>query len=306
MGNIKNDYTEKAKRLKPEFDKLNYENKLKLMAENFGEWFPSGIKDESGEIIISVYPNKTVPDETDPEKKVPNENYKEEIQLYNERLINLNETNKDDLFIDLSFDRLKLRFESDILKIRNSNQHPKNLIKEYIKGQLETYRQKMSDSQIKRTKDYYKGNWDLSKKVIDNSFLKARAGENYIAFLQSKIDRAGYEPKGFDNLFEDSKIALQIKDILEKNGFTKEGIWNFDNIKGTKNNTSLVAVYNVLKPLLRTKFQNKVTPIVREFYKEFGIEGLIDEKSMRNYPSKTDLDIFQKIFQELIKNLPLK
>ena len=268
MGTIKESYAEKARRLKPEFDKLNYEDKLKLMTEQFGEYWPSGIIDESGNIIISAYPDL---------------NNKEEILLYNERIINLNEANKNDLFIDLSFDKLKQRFESEVVKIRNSNQHPKNLIKEYIKGQLEIYSQRMSDSTIKRTKDYYKGNWDLSKNVIDNSFLKARAGENYIAFLQSKINRAGYEPKGFDNLFKDSKIALQIKDILENNGFTKNGIWNFDKINGTKNKTSLVALYHVVKPLLKTTFQNKVTPVVTEFYKEFGIEGLITPRSMTGF-----------------------
>ena len=55
MGTIKESYAEKARRLKPEFDKLNYEDKLELMTEQFGEYWPSGIIDESGNIIISAY-----------------------------------------------------------------------------------------------------------------------------------------------------------------------------------------------------------------------------------------------------------
>ena len=105
------------------------------------------------------------------------------------------------------------------------------MIKEYIKGQLETYSQKMSDSRIKRTKDYYKGNWDLSKKVIDNSFLQAQAGENYIAFLQSKINKSSKEetprnPLTFESLFFKPQLAIEVKRILKENEYLNDsGQW---------------------------------------------------------------------------------
>lgn len=277
MGTIKEGNTDRARRLKPEFDKLNYEDKLKLMTKQFGEYWPSGIKDESGNIIISAYPDL---------------NSKEEIQLYNERIINLNEANKNDLFIDLSFDRLKQKYDNEILKIKNSNPDKtcqRNLIKEHIQGQLEIYSKRMSDCTIKRTKDYYKGNWDLSKKVIDNSFLQARAGENYIGFLQSKINKSPKEETPlnhltFESLFFQPQMAIEVNRILKENDYLNDsGQWISS---GKKKRIALP--YYVLKDevnefgVIRSGTESKQLII---WCKEFGINTSYDkgaELSLKN------------------------
>lgn len=104
----------------------------------------------------------------------------------------------------------------------------------------------------------------------------------------------------FESLFKDPENASKVKSILENNGFTNKGVWNFENIKGTGNKTSLVAVYTTIKPLLKTDYTSEKTPIVKLFYKEFGIEGVIDPRSMTNDPSLNDQLIFQNLFRTLL------
>jgi hypothetical protein len=254
------------------------------MDDHFGGC--SGIGDpKKGNMIFSIWPQTT-----------------DEIRLFNERFIAKFESNKDDRCIEYSFERLKGRFDKQILKIRRLNPHPKNLIKDYITAQLEIYTQRMAqEGPTKWAKELYKGDWDLSKKVIDTSFLLARSWENYIGFLQSKITKERYEPKEFDNLFKDSNTGQKVKDLLETNKFTINGIWNFENFNSTKNKTSLVAMYHVLKPLIKEKFTIKISPVVSILYKEFGIENLIDPRSMRNLPPIKDVDIFKVLFKNLLK-----
>ncbi|HEY5122712.1 MAG TPA: hypothetical protein VIK14_03145 [Ignavibacteria bacterium] len=226
-------YSDKAIKMKPEFDQLSYSEKLKFMDDHFEGL--TGIGNKEGEMIISIYPNL--------------ENT-EEIRLFNERTIKKYESYKDDLFIEYSFERLKQRFDNEILKIRNSNPHPKNLIKDYTQGQIEKYSQRMKmEGPAKWTKKDYKGNWDLSKKVIDTSFLQARAWENYIGFLQSKIDSPEIElinseytvksiiiayyylsKKGIYPIEELRKNPLVLKDVFlklnEKHGFSSNSFHN--------------------------------------------------------------------------------
>lgn len=170
---------EKAKQLKPEFDKLSFADKLKFLDDNFGEDYigesgqsevniaPSGV----GE--ISVYPDSGNPDE---------------IRFWNEWAIRKYEGFKNSLFDDYSFPRLKVRFQNQIQKIRESNPFPDNLCREYMARQLKTYSERLKAPLIQREIEYYKGNWDLSKKIIGPSFLFARSYSNYVSFLKKQIE----------------------------------------------------------------------------------------------------------------------
>jgi len=161
----------KAKASKPEFDKLDYPGKIKFMEEHFEGI--SGISD-NGEMILSVYP-----DEHDPEQ----------IRLFNERFIKRWEDNEGEMFIEYSFDRLKARFFSHIDKIRQTNPVPGDLITEYIEKEIKTYSERIKTPFIQSERDFYNGNWDLSKRVIQTSYLMAQAYYNYLPFLKEQLNK---------------------------------------------------------------------------------------------------------------------
>lgn len=292
-------YSDKAIKLKPEFDQLSYSDKLKFMDDHFEGC--SGIGDSKGEMIISIWPPQT----------------KDEIILFNERFIKKYETYKDDLFIEYSLDRLKQRFDNEILKIKNSNPNTtcqKNLIKEYVQGQLEIYSQRMTDSLIKWTKEYYKGNWDLSKKVIDTSFLQARAWENYIGFLQSKINKSPKEetprnPLTFESLFFQPQMAIKVKRILKENDYLNDsGQWI---TSGKKKRIALP--YYVLKDEVNDFFlirSGEPAKQLRIWCKEFGIDTSYDkgaDPSLKNLLNRPKYEPEKKIdyieFLSLFKSL---
>lgn len=174
------DQFEKAKRLKPEFDKLSFADKIKFMDENFSQSYigPTGeiesVMAPSGVGEISVYPDLKNPDE---------------IRLWNEWFIRKIENHQNDLFIAYSFGRLKQRFESEIIKIRKSNPFPDDLCREYMDSQLKTYSERLKAPLIQREIEYYKGDWNLSKKIIGPSFLFARSYSNYVSFLKGQIEK---------------------------------------------------------------------------------------------------------------------
>lgn len=119
---------------------------------------------------------------------------------------------------------------------------------------------------------------------------------------ESYLTRAKKPKKqlSFEYLFKDPSMAKCVKDILKNNGFTKNGVWDFNCINGTTNKSSLVAVYTVLKPLLKTNYQNNKTVLGRVFYKEFEINDCIEERSFRNIPPIDDIKIFEKLFSILL------
>lgn len=169
--NIGKAQLQKAKEKKPEFDKLDYPGKLKFMDDNFGSI--SGISDK-GETIISIYPD---------------ENNPEQIRQYNEWQIAKWQTLEGELFDKYSFDRLKARFFAHIDKIIKTNQVPDDLIREYIEKEIKTYSEKVKTPFIQSERDFYKGNWDLSKRVIQTSYLMAQAYYNYLPFLKEQLNK---------------------------------------------------------------------------------------------------------------------
>ncbi|HUS87497.1 MAG TPA: hypothetical protein VMW76_09670 [Bacteroidales bacterium] len=160
------DRTEDARRLKPEFDKLSYIEKLKFMDEHFPG--VSGIEDDEGDIISTS----------------PDPNNKEQVRIHNEYFIKMFEIIEREYAIEFFFDRLRQRFEDEILMIKAGNPHPEKLIEDYIQKQIENFSLRIQNEDIQRTIDFYKGDWDLSIKLIDTNFLRARAWINYIGFLQ--------------------------------------------------------------------------------------------------------------------------
>jgi len=162
---------EKAKELKPEFDKLDYPGKIKFMEEHF-EGIP-GIGDK-GKRLLSIYPDETNP---------------EQIRLFNEAFIKRWERNEGEIFIEYSFDRLKARFFAHIDKIHETNDVPDDLIREYIEKEIRTYSERVKTPFIQSERDFYNGNWDLSKRVIQTSYLIAQAYYNYLPFLKDQLTK---------------------------------------------------------------------------------------------------------------------
>lgn len=160
----------KAKELKSEFQQLDYPGKLKFMDDNFEGI--SGISDKWG-MILSIYP-----DEKDPEQ----------IRLFNEWQITKYEGFEGEWFDNYSFKRLKRRFEKSIDQIRNINDFPDDLIQDFVARELDTYSERIKDPIFQKELIYYNGNWDLSRKVIDTTFLMARAYSNYVSFLKKQIE----------------------------------------------------------------------------------------------------------------------
>jgi hypothetical protein len=204
------DQLAKAKEKKPEFDKLDYPGKLKFMYDHFDGI--SGISDNSG-MILSVYP-----DEADPEQ----------IRLFNEWRIakwqTLWDTLGGELFDKYSFDRLEARFYEHIEKIKNTNKVPIGLITEFIEGEIKTYSDRLNSPALKKEVQYYKGNWDLSKKVIQTEFLIAQAFSNYVPFLKDQLTKGvtrGREEKTFpeylqfDTSEEQIWFADQLKNVFK-------------------------------------------------------------------------------------------
>lgn len=160
----------KAIRLKDEFYKLQYPERLKFMEENFDGI--TGILNKESETVISVSP-----DEKDPEQ----------IRQFNEWQIKKYEGFEGELFDDYFFERIKARFERNIEQIKECNDFPGDLIRAFVVKELDVYSERVKDPLIKREIDFYNGNWDLSRKVIDTWFLRAWAYSNYIPFLKDQL-----------------------------------------------------------------------------------------------------------------------
>jgi len=171
----------KAIRLKDEFNKLQYPERLKFMEDNFDGI--TGILNKESEAVISVYPN-----EKDPEQ----------IRQFNEWQIRKYEGFEGDLFDEYSFERLRAGFERHIEQIKECNVFPGDLIRDFVTKELDVYSERVKDPLIKREIDFYNGNWDLSRKVIDNWFLMARAYSNYIPFLKEQLNN-GFPNGKYEN-----------------------------------------------------------------------------------------------------------
>lgn len=161
----------KAIQLKEEFYKLPYPERLKFMEENFDGI--TGILNKESETVISVYP-----DEKDPEQ----------IRQFNEWQIKKYEGFEGELFDDYFFERIRARFETNIENIKECNDFPGDLIRAFVTKELDVYSERVKDPLIKREIDFYNGNWDLSRKVIDTWFLRAWAYSNYIPFLKEQLN----------------------------------------------------------------------------------------------------------------------
>jgi hypothetical protein len=165
---------EKAKRLKPEFDKLEkFEEKLKFMDDNFGENYI----DESGKSKVFA------PSGVGEIRVYPDENKPEEIKLWNEWTIDKIKGSS----IEYSYIELREQFKAEIKKIRKSNPFPNDICRGYMENQLKTYSERLKDPMIQREVNFYKGIWDLSKKIITPTFLKAIAYTNYIGYLKFRL-----------------------------------------------------------------------------------------------------------------------
>lgn len=161
----------KANRLKDEFYKLPYPERLKFMEENFDGI--TGILNKESETVISVYPN-----EKDPEQ----------IRQFNEWQIKKYEGFEGELLDDYFFERIRARFETNIENIKECNVFPGDLIRDFVTKELDVYSERVKDPLIKREIDFFNGNWDLSRKVIDTWFLLARTYSNYIPFLKEQLN----------------------------------------------------------------------------------------------------------------------
>lgn len=161
---------QKAIRLKEDFYKLTYPERLKFMEVNFDGI--TGILNKESETVISVYP-----DEKDPEQ----------IRQFNEWQIEKYEGFEGELFDDYFFERLTAGYERQIEQIKDCNVFPGDLIRDFVTKELDVYSERIKDPLIKREIDFYYGNWDLSRKVIDTWFLIARAYSNYIPFLKEQL-----------------------------------------------------------------------------------------------------------------------
>jgi hypothetical protein len=230
---------QKAKELKPEFDKLDYPGKIKFMEEHF-DGIP-GIHDKE-ERLLSIFP-----DEHDPEQ----------IRLFNEYFIKRWERNEGEMFIEYSFERLTARFFAHIDKIHKTNQVPDDLIREYIEKEIKTYSERVKTPFIQSERDFYNGNWDLSKRVIETSYLMAQAYYNYLPFLKEQLNKGiarGRGEKTFPeyliNIPEEKKVWFA--DQLKKEFNTEKGLQIRYMIDGLKKMNYLSFAHGQGRALVRS------------------------------------------------------
>lgn len=175
---------EKGISLKSEFEMLQYPEKLKFMDKYFSGASAAGEDPDPRKPIISVFPN-----EKEPDGKTPNNNYRDEIRLYNEWKIKLFESLDPAFSVEFSFERLKKRFEDHISDIKKmDNPHPEKAINDYIQDQISIYKEKARSRDVQLQWKEFGGAWDITKRAINfGPFLKARAYYNYISFLEYKL-----------------------------------------------------------------------------------------------------------------------
>lgn len=219
----------KAIRLKEDFYKLTYPKRLKFMEVNFDGI--TGIQNKERETVISVYP-----DEKDPEQ----------IRQYNEWQIEKYEGFDGELFDMYSFERLKAGYERHIEQIKECNVFPGDLIRAFVTKELDVYSERVKDPLIKREIDFYNGNWDLSRKIIDNWFLMARAYSNYIPFLKEQLKN------GFPNGKSENTIGKGDKSFYQYfiNVPDEKRIWFADQLKNEFANEKGLQIRYMIEALI--------------------------------------------------------
>ena len=169
-----NERIEKAKKMKSEFDKLPYSERLKIMEDNFG-----GFNSIGDPPILSVYPDDS-----------------QQIELFNKWKMKLfdsafNPYMTPELSIHYSFERLKQRYEDHIRDIIKTNPSPERSINEYTQEQIRLFSERIRGADIQQQFTEFGGAWDITKKVIVNlgPFLRARACYNYLSFLENRPNK---------------------------------------------------------------------------------------------------------------------
>jgi hypothetical protein len=112
---------------------------------------------------------------------------------------------------------------------------------------------------------------------------------------KSKPGRKVKELKSYNKLFKDPIVSDKVKEIFEKKGFTKNGIWVKDPNR-SNNGSELLSAFYVLRPLFG---DHDKTPSAKLFYKEFGVDPLSD-RMMSNQPLNRDKERFEKLFSDLL------
>jgi hypothetical protein len=105
----------------------------------------------------------------------------------------------------------------------------------------------------------------------------------------------------YRELFRDPQKADLVKEIFEKQGYTKNNKWIKDltNPNRSNNDSELLCAFYVLRPLFKNHYK---TPASIIFYNEFEVTPL-SNKMMSTKPEKiNDLIPFQRIFSDLLKS----
>lgn len=104
----------------------------------------------------------------------------------------------------------------------------------------------------------------------------------------------------FESLFRKTENAAKLKTIMERNGYTRDGIWIS---KGTK---ELINIFIAIEPILCSGPSTQLGPIfVKEFGYTVGSGGtknnrIISGRSLRPVPDRKLGAIFEGLFSELL------
>jgi hypothetical protein len=188
---------------------------------------------------------------------------------------------------------------------------------EFIKSQLNIYENLLLDLE-----DYKSGNDPFTKRRLEgepipekwiNSLSEGKTLEKTISTTKAIIDFLKEKEKGenkqkrkkpkkeltFKGLFYDPENAQKVKDILEKNHYTKNGKWNANretHLTHKGNHSEFTAVYFALIDLNILKIK-KPTTVGRTFCNEFGLE--VPERTLRERPNNDYTNHFINLFRSI-------